>query len=208
MGTDIHGVWQARVDGKWVGVPGNWEQDRHYLLFAVLGNVRNGFGAAGIPTHVNLPFIGERRGVPDDFSLIGESHPIASVDELRRIDPLERHYFDADMAPEIWMGDHSYSWVTADEVLSHPFPKYIRYGVVTLQQFKVWDGKTPPGEHCSWIGGPGIEIAEPSDITEKTTHVSISWEQDSAEDLAYFINETKRLKDLHGDVRLVFGFDS
>jgi hypothetical protein len=51
MGTDVHAVWQAKKDGKWVDIASKWEQKRHYFLFAWLADVRNGFGFAGVSTH-------------------------------------------------------------------------------------------------------------------------------------------------------------
>lgn len=42
----------------------------------------------------------------------------------------------------------------------------------------------------------------------KCTHVQISWQANFKEELSYFFDEVKRLKELHGDVRMVFGFDS
>ena len=40
------------------------------------------------------------------------------------------------------------------------------------------------------------------------THVQVEWSENFKEELKYFFDEVRRLKEEHGDVRLVFGFDS
>ena len=44
-------------------------------------------------------------------------------------------------------------------------------------------------------------------VSPEATHAQIEWTQGD-DGLGYFVDEVKRLKELHGDVRLVFGFDS
>lgn len=80
MGCDIHAFGEVLKDGKWVSadiwqknpayseeelsVP-NWcrlTDNRHYDLFAVLANVRNGTWSE------KLPVIAEPRGLPEDAS--------------------------------------------------------------------------------------------------------------------------------------------
>src|SRR5687768_8031889 len=98
MGTDVHAVWQAKKDGRWVDIESRWDQRRHYFLFAWLADVRNGFGFAGIPTHDPIKPVAARRGVPADFNV--EAYESGNGPD------------DYD-AP--WLGDHSFSWLTADE---------------------------------------------------------------------------------------------
>ena len=186
MGTDVHGVWQAKRGGQWEKIESKWEQDRHYLLFSWLANVRNGFGFAGVPTYDPIKPIAEPRGVPEDFNEV----------------EYEEKY-------DVWLGDHSHSWLTADEILNAERPGPVhRVGVITVEQFKAWDGKSPPeGGWCGGVSGPNVEVASmPSNITPTTTHVQVEW--DMPDGLDYFVDEVRRLKELHGDVRLVFGFDS
>src|SRR5438105_2721170 len=123
MGTDIHGVFQRHdaTAGKWVDVPSTYKQDRHYQLFAVLAGVRNGRGFAGVPYGEAVRPIRQPRGLPADFEVDDESHPIATFDHMdprragyRRESP--ELYADEPMA--VWMGDHSHSWLTGDEMLA------------------------------------------------------------------------------------------
>lgn len=44
MGTDIHGVFQRRTETGWEDVEHQYSEDRHYALFAWLGDVRFVFG--------------------------------------------------------------------------------------------------------------------------------------------------------------------
>lgn len=46
----------------------------------------------------------------------------------------------------------------------------------------------------SWLSGEELLSATPP--------------EEYADDFAYFLNEVKRLQDLHGEIRFVFGFDS
>lgn len=206
MGTDVHAVWQAKKGGKWVDVESTWDQDRHYFLFAWIADVRNGFGFAGVSTHDPIKPIAERRGLPEDFESDGEDH--ATV--IEAIDPRRREYMDDDekAKPTIWLGDHSHSWLTADEILSAERPGAVRKdGVLTLEQYHAWDKVSQPKAWCGGVMGQSLVTSMPSEIGPSTTHVQVSWIRDD-DGLDYFVNEVKRLKELHGEVRLVFGFDS
>jgi hypothetical protein len=88
---DIHTIAEVKVDGRWQvnqekifpnssyrSEPRhNWEKDefetqpediRHYDWFAVVANVCNGHGFAGVGTGEGLNAIAEPRGLPDDAS--------------------------------------------------------------------------------------------------------------------------------------------
>lgn len=205
MGTDVHAVWQAKKDGRWVDIESTWDQRRHYFLFAWLADVRNGFGFAGVSTHDPIQPVAAQRGLPEDFDG-GNEHPTV----LEAIDPTRREWLEeAEKAnPVAWMGDHSHSWLTADEILAAKRPGAVRKdGVLTREQYEKWDKVSEPGAWSGGVMGRDVITSMPSEITQRTTHVQVSWiRQDDG--LDYFVNEVKRLKELHGEVRLVFGFDS
>lgn len=205
MGTDIHGVFQKRNGEKWEDVPSEYTQDRHYLLFAWIGNVRNGFGCAGVPTHTPVIPLSDGRGYPEGFEVEDDQHSIASLDIM---DPSRRKWHEAGEPLEIWMGDHSHSWLSGEEILSAECPKITRTGIISLDQFRKWDGKTAPESWCGGTSGPGVLVSTPDTITDKTTDVQISWEENTKESLSYFVDEVRRLTELHGEIRFVFGFDS
>jgi hypothetical protein len=208
MGTDVHAVWQAKRDDQWYDVASTWEQNRHYFLFAWLAGVRNGYGFAGTPTHTPIVQIAPRRGLPDDFKVVDGAHPTV----VEAIDTRRRKYMDADalaLEPTVWMGDHSFSWLLGSEILAAKRPTVTeRTGIVDIDFYKKWDHETPPEAYCGGISGRDVVLAESTDaVTPQTTHVRIAWTE-RTDGLDYFVDEVKRLVEQHGDVRLVFGFDS
>jgi hypothetical protein len=178
IGTDIHAMVQVRHGGKWEEVPTRWEQRRHYLLFAWLANVRNGFGFAGVPTHDEIQPVAMPRGLPPGVS-----------------------------AEDLDLGDHSYSWLLGSEILAAKRPGMIhKIGIVGRKDYEAWDGKSTPSSWCGGVSGEGLLVSPPSRITPATTHVSIEWDMEDG--LDYFVGEIRRLMTEHGEIRLVFGFDS
>ena len=184
------------------------------MLFAWLGNVRNGFGFAGCPIFTPIVPLSDNRGLPEDFTVSGEdsdSHIIPSS-EIRG--DRAKYYTEEDSNPDdpdclrFWMGDHSHSWLSADEILAADRPKVEREGIITIKEFKAWNGTSCPESWCGGVGGPGVMVSIPEEITEATSHVKIHWVEDTQETLAYFVDKVKRLKEEHGEVRFVFGFDS
>lgn len=134
MGTDIHAVFQKRTPTGWEDVTSTWDQDRHYFLFAWLADVRNGFGFAGVRTHEPIkPILAERRGLPGDFEVMDEDHPMnrASLTsrEVKWMDEFPDDCRTSDDRYKFSMGDHSYNWLTADEILNAERPaNIIRHG--------------------------------------------------------------------------------
>lgn len=101
MGTDIHMIVEVHDGGAWrLAVREGWG-DRSYDVFAMLADVRNGYGFAGCVTGSGFVVAHEQRGLPADLS-----------DEARR-DSGE----DAHEANRLYLGDHSFSWLTAGEVV-------------------------------------------------------------------------------------------
>jgi hypothetical protein len=179
MGCDIHGVWQAWDGQSWADVESEYQQDRHYLLFAALAGVRDGY---------DMKPIAPPRGWPDDFQ---RSH--------------------SDEHGRFWMGDHSHSWLDADEMLAWAHPPVLRSGVIPREAFCAWDGVSSPDSYVGGIWGPGviaIDADEASTSDAPWTHVRVRWMADVMDELDYFFAEVRRLRDLHGRVRFVFGFDS
>lgn len=192
MGTDIHWVWEQKTTDGWEEIVG-LDDSRDYLLFAWLANVRNGVGFAGVATFQPITPIAPLRGLPKDT--------------------LVRVTKDGDARygggkSEKWLGEHSFSWLTAAEILAAPGVEVLhRIGVVELAEFHACEaeGRAPR----SWSGGifgPGIVVSEPSSITEKTTHVRMTW--DDPVPLQWFVDDVKTLQDRYGEVRVLFGFDS
>lgn len=214
MGTDIHGVFQRREsDGTWHDVPSNYDEPRHYQLFAVLADVRNGYGFAGVRTGEPVKPIAEPRGLPSDFEVCSEDNQSHPVPTLELMGWRARYHREGEPL-EIWMGYHDHSWLTADEMLAWyaSAPVAVKEGVVERSVYEAWDKAGRPPEYAGDVMGPGVvkvndnavEMAE----NPNWTHVRCTWETSLHSDLAYFFDEVARLKNEHGEVRFVFGFDS
>lgn len=234
MGTDIHGVFQRRTAAGWEDIESNYDQHRHYQLFAVLADVRNGRGFAGVRTGDEVVPISEPRGYPADFK-VGRQND-------------EEGYFDGDFYPMsetrfmgrraewhepgepigLWMGDHSHTWLTGAEMLAWyaNAPTTTHHGIISVGDFKEWDRKSRPQNYAGGVWGRGVHtisqheaevMFDPNIVSNDTdvavaappvTHVQVSWQTSLREELAYFFDEVARLVSEHGDVRFVFGFDS
>ena len=211
MGTDFHGVFQRRTAGGWADIPTKYDGDRHYQLFAVLAGVRNGYGFAGVQNGQRLEPIAPPRGFPPDFELAGDCHPVESVEFMF---PHLREYREPGDRLEIWMGDHSYSWLTADEILewAKRAPVVVKVGVLSREVYESWDGKSRPLSYSGGVFGGLVLCINDNEVEKKEnpnwTHIRCTWDQNLKDELAYFFDEVARLRDEHGEVRFVFGFDS
>lgn len=223
MGSDIHYNFQKKQGDEWVDLDldksselvetetgwrfkeKQFRINRHYQLFAVLADVRNGFGFAGCITGIPVVPISMPRGLPDD------------VEEERYDEDEDCWYND--------YGDHSFSWLLGSEMLEwwENAPTVTKIGILTLEDFLNWDGKSEyEGSWCGGIGGPDIHVY---DTLEKDdawiirnfdfkqyshiTHVRTSWQVDLKNELSYFFDGMiKPLVDEYGEIRFVFGFDS
>ena len=196
MGTDIHGVYQTRYspDQAW-RTEGKIEDSRNYRLFAVLSDVHNGYGFAGVQTHNPVEPIQKGRGLPEDFAVEDETHQ-----------------WGWSVAPKTeWMGDHGHGWVLLSEVLDWPHwdRKLREFGVVSRQEYeKMQEGSMPE----SWSGGIcGHDVVMYREGVENWTHRAVEWEVRTMRDCcALFLKWCDYLDCKYGrdNVRLVFGFDS
>ncbi len=212
MGTDIHGVFQRhdKATGQWHDVPSNYEQDRHYQLFAVLAGVRNGRGFAGVSTGEAVTPIAEPRGLPADFATEDEMHPLATLEHMG---PSRRKWHEAHEKLEVWMGDYSHSWLTGDEILAwaKKAPVVVKTGVLDRDVYEAWDATSQPPSYCGGILGRDVVQINDNAVekaqTPNWTHIRCNWQSDLRAELAYFFDEVARLVAEHGKVRFVFGFD-
>lgn len=228
MGTDIHSIVQYRANGKtnqWTTVRARFGDDRNYDTFAVLANVRNGSGFAGMESGEAWPAISEPRGFPKD--MVDGEFPQVS-DSMTRCPHC--------CSDEMWLGDHSHSWVTLAEMKSMAAKLrdkrfYMVTGVVTLDQYEdyVRAAKVPE----NWSGGvmgQGLRTIDEMDVEgrtvgdlrrDKVTHIRMRWPRkieecitslfkyiDLLETVKIEFDWSDRHRPTDDDVRLVFGFDS
>lgn len=207
MGTDIHMVVQFRRNGHWGTVGGRRYRTRHYDVFGMLADVRNGSGFAGVDTGNGFtPIATPPRGFPDGFTTDEDDHE------------------------GVWMGDHSFSWVTLRELLDYTWEKTTEHRgyINVLSQFDTWDKeRSCPQSWCGMISGLSVRHltheearalvrgdAKPEDGLHYTTQVS--WTETYKESAGEFyskfipelVSEAQAMDVSADDVRLVFGFDS
>jgi hypothetical protein len=213
MGCDIHTVAQIKKEKYWKTVKDNiGGEDRSYNAFAVLANVRNGYGFAGTPTGDEWVPISEPRGFPEDFQVEDEYHEFKNV-----LGSYSRK----------WMGDHSHSWVTLEELQqklrSYAGKAYTTYGVVSRETWdRIQSGEIDfPDEWSGDVLGANIIKTTSEEIKKgkappNFTHVRMSWKLPAQYKLGYIqklVDELWQIKweyelEKPSEVRLVFGFDS
>jgi len=221
MGTDIHSIAQIKKNGAWMTVArAIADDDRNYDSFAVLADVRNGQGFAGIVTGEGWRPISQPRGLPADL-LVNVKHGSPSI-------PTETWYYQfdkdhSDPQTSFFLGEHSHSWVTLKEIETHwaefvAHGHYLRHGIMARDVYlkMVKDG-IPPQSWSGGIDGRGIKVVDQLDFTEASdaTHVRCQWPVPAAEALRYLKQVIQELQQIRvnlgvaaDDVRFVFGFDS
>jgi hypothetical protein len=249
MGTDIHPVVEVRTNGVWQVYqpperPYQWFRPddpvtefntptvrtlpdcfhaRDYRKFAILGDVRNGSGFAGVEIFKPVVPISSSRGLPDDFSGVEQQY-----------DEEKEEYDDG-----VDLGDHSVGWVTLRELLEYDWTETMEnVGVVSERHFlDCLINKHDPTDYSGGISGGGIVTVSPQGYlalfgkTEGPFHhvktgtrtydpkvryyVQMRWEESLSEATKHWrepmIEYLTALVPEGGtpdDVRLVFGFDS
>ncbi len=168
MGCDIHiSIQRQAKNGKWITIPANDAPEhfdwRNYHLFAILADVRNGIGFAGVPTSGAWPSIAPQRGWPDTFKEGGT-----------------------------YMGDHSYTYVTLEELQAFDWDHVTRtlYGIVPAKVFEALDGTgDSPETYSGGIWGGGIVTYEPDVYRARkaagtlcaSPYVRMSWQETARE---------------------------
>lgn len=253
MGTDIHPIIEVRREGRWVLHPGETLPykyrdvspttpdrptypysltDRDYLKFAILGDVRNGYGFAGVETFTPLVPISSGRDLPDDLSV--EVAGAGDYDETT-----DSYGGKADL------GDHSFGYVTLAELEAYDWDQVLsQTGVLDEREYlaclieqripRSWSGGVSgggivvlaPTDYLALYGTPAAwDGIEPGSRTYDATaryYIQHRWTQplrqaterwrpeliaymDRLIPNRYACDETKGTAE---DVRLVFGFDS
>ena len=170
MGTDIHMACEVRRNGKWELVTDrmfrncwyrpdseySWAKEEYtnipysnrcYNLFAILADVRNGYGFAGCKTGDTFNPISMPKGYPEDM-----------CDELKRdIDRYADYNSLAGISAVragILSDEHSASWLTLKELLDYDWDQMHRnYGYVSENTYREFIMKKQHPD-C-WSGGVG-----------------------------------------------------
>lgn len=124
----------------YVGVPGQYREEfyegRNYNLFAILADVRNGRGFAGVKTGEGFRPIAAPRGLPADVSATVKARS------------------------DRWGGDgHSHSWFTVAELDAYDWrQETAHYGVVSPFDYAAWKKEGKPRTWSAGVSGPGVEM--------------------------------------------------
>lgn len=206
---DEAAYWATRF-GDGVGrARTSWYDERNYTVFAVLGDVRNGTGFAGMRTHSRIEPLPSHRGLPDDMS------------------DAARHWF------EHRGGDHSDNWLMLEEVLRYNWDAPIhRTGVLTLAEWAEYRKHGEPHGWSSDISGSAVQYVDPTEMdrqlalfqqrfggsparlmdprTDVTYCCRVQWTTSIAPAATRFLERMRLLAQTVGErpCRLLFNFDS
>jgi len=175
--------------------------ERNYQLFALLANVRNGFGFAGADTGDPIRPIAPCRGIPEDAAPETASEANS------------------------WGQDaHSASYYTLGELLAYDWTsqEVVRRGYVDLLSYRTYkEGGRRPPEWCGDIsGGSVIKVTNKTmdhyllhpDESPGKAYTQVEWTDNLGDCIGSFLETlgalTKFAEGEHEDVRLVFWFDN
>jgi hypothetical protein len=208
---NITAVFQRPDGTRWVDVPSPWEQESDHALFEWLG------AGGGRPGSFDIEPLASHRGAPADFELVegGTFHPVASID----IHAPSRRLLQARLREghvgyrRVCMGSTDIRWLGVDEILAATPPRLVRSVALPARVFQSWKGEALP-DHWDLLpvdwparltAAPGI-YARPHEIVDNTRHVAVEWDFDFAREFSYFLVELRRLRQAHGEVRMVYAF--
>lgn len=248
MGTDIHPIVEVREDKDtpWqiVKIPkaegsewANVLDSRNYNVFAILANVRNGYGFAGVPTGSGFPYISDVRGIPEDagftmndkgYILCPTHSPHAITDgSISKLPVVIEEEGEEDCygcnACE-WLGDHSYTWVTLREIIDYDWDGGVEtYGVVSEAEYKHWtdsgDIGKPPHFYSGAVSGFNVQtlheeaylLGSANYFKGKSIYIRFARTITRRESVGRFLEEGVEWLKTLGDpdnVRIIMGFDS
>lgn len=176
---------------------------RNYDTFAILADVRNGYGFAGCDTGKGFNIISEPKGLPGDVT-----------EEVKA-------------ASDKWGCDgHSHSWLTVKEMLDFDWDQIAtKRGVLHIDAYESWmeetGGKMPPNSYSGGVAGKNLMTLKVEDYykykeanqldPDITYFVRAEWTQTYRSTSTFFVEKTIPALQSLGDpedVRLVFWFDN
>jgi len=212
MGCDIHLYQEQKIDGQWkstdvwsdkykegrlsVAYDDMAYHDRNYNLFAILADVRNGRGFAGVNTGTGFNPIAQPKGLPDDIS--------------------EQVHAEA----VYWHGDgHSHSWLTMREILDYDWnQKTMLSGLVDAENYETWKRRGYPESWCRAVFGAKtrhvthaeMQAAIDSKADTSDMHCEVEWARYYHQQAGSFWKAVCMAlhKASPDDVRFVFWFDN
>ncbi len=193
--------------------------DRDYDVFAILADVRNGYGFAGIDTGDGFLPLAPGRGIPDDLSAEQKATIAAPYDDS------DYDYRNKSGEWAYDLGEHSETWILWSELVTPNPPNYWtretkKRGWVTADEYTRWKTDGKPHGWCGGVSGANIRHLSHAEmdaaITEGETdgaYTEVEWGETYAEAAERFLKRIGEVVEHIGnpdpkDVRLVMGFDS
>jgi len=199
MGTDIHLAAEVYKGGFWHLSDVDLPAYRNYRAFAILADVRNGYTFAGMDSGDPVVPISYPRGFPKDMSLELRELLDGEDEEDWLGDEGMGDFSVDDEEPEyIWLGDHSFSWVTLEELINYDLDQPVTLrGKVSPEAARRWsENKEPPSAVAAYASNPDF--------------VSLEWQRPLRESASLVVDLIDALRPLGEprDVRIIFGFDT
>ena len=209
MGCDIHLIVEHRQNGKWRQAPFADFDDRSYLTFAALADVRNRW---------EIVPVSPPKGLPKDCSV---------REEIESPETLWGWGGETDRRPYFNLGDHSFSWIDLAELNHYDWNQTVTdSGYVGLEGFKEYVKNGRPNGWCQGVWGGKIVHVSNEEMTQRVEnpkkfpqdqvpYTLVQWPITLSEECWGFMEFLKELNDYAHlnkinpvDLRIVFGFDS
>lgn len=185
--------------------------DRHYDVFSILADVRNGYGFAGVKTSSGFVPISDGRGIPDDLSQeirdhlarLGYGIKDGELAYEGRDDEEEDIYETMERERDgYWsLGEHSFTWVLLSEILEdYDWRRTVtKEGWVSPVEFQEYRELGRPGSWCGGISGASVEHITASDMADRIDSGEIQFEETDDPLLGKRKNYTTSLQRSMGD---------
>lgn len=211
--------YQINVDVLGLGdAPNDWRSfdrevlcDRNYILFAILADVRNGYGFAGCETHEPIKPLrtSEQSRLPNDMLF---------SPRCQSLSPTSDNY----TYNRRWLGYHNQHVIAAEEILGYDFQqRLVESGLFDIENFIRFMGGDRDVKYSYDIWGeaivkhPRVDLTDGKAVVFNTkgyTHIPAKWNDDKPiiEYVKDFVADVKQIvaDNPDYDIRLVIGFDS
>jgi len=177
------------------------DDGRNYDWFAVIANVRNGFGFAGVKTSDGFSYMTDCRGIPKDSTITSE--------EL----------------DDYCLGDHSRTWISLEDFEKFDWNQVVlKTGVIPLEKYEklrvsretpeMWSGIINSSDIVTLYESEADAILDGKVVSNADIRymVQYNWTVIYREwfkhKLENWVEPLKQLAKDYEDVRIVMGFDS
>ena len=157
MGCDVHFAAEAKgEDGRWHWTALPINKDRNYDLFAILADVRNGRGFAGVETGQGFVPISEPRGFPADMDPASHGPEFNEDEEIPWEEYKEKYY--RRIAPK-GVDYHSESWLLASEIFNYDYDqRTLICGVMSEKEYLEYAETGVPVNYSGGVSGAKVEV--------------------------------------------------